>query len=200
MSGVAGADVGSVVVVGDITDPQRSAFSIVQCACTQTGLDRLRGVMTFGATKGHARREVPMPRFMIEELAALVSKKNQSDLVFVAPWGGVMRSQGFQRSVLADASTAMELEGFTPHMLRHTAASLAIASGADVKVVQTMLGHKSAIMTLDLYGHLFRDQLDTVADAMESARMATLTKKKPTHEESENVEKADTSGYELLEK
>ncbi|MFI0152580.1 tyrosine-type recombinase/integrase [Streptomyces lydicus] len=31
--------------------------------------------------------------------------------------------------------------GVTPHKLRHTAASLAIAAGADVKVVQTMLGH-----------------------------------------------------------
>ena len=42
--------------------------------------------------------------------------------------------------------------GFHPHELRHTAASLAIASGADVKIVQQMLGHKSATMTLDLYG------------------------------------------------
>ena len=49
---------------------------------------------------------------------------------------------------------------FHPHEFRHTAASLAIAAGADVKVVQQMLGHKSATMTLDLYGHLFADRLD----------------------------------------
>ncbi len=55
---------------------------------------------------------------------------------------------------------------------RHTAASLAIAAGANVKVVQTMLGHKSATMTLDLYGHLFENQLDEVADAMDAARAA----------------------------
>jgi len=36
--------------------------------------------------------------------------------------------------------------------MRHSAASLAIASGADVKVVEQMLGHKSATMTLDQYG------------------------------------------------
>jgi integrase len=60
----------------------------------------------------------------------------------------------------------------TPKDLRHTAASLAIASGANVKVVQAMLGHKSATMTFDLYGHLFGDQLDTVADAMHAARAA----------------------------
>lgn len=37
-----------------------------------------------------------------------------------------------------------------------------------------MLGHKSATMTLDLYGHLFPDRLDTVADALDAARSAAL--------------------------
>jgi len=37
-----------------------------------------------------------------------------------------------------------------------------------------MLGHKSATMTLDLYGHLFPDRLDTVADAMDAARRVAL--------------------------
>ena len=59
-----------------------------------------------------------------------------------------------------------------PHQLRHTAASLAIASGADVKVVQQMLGHASATMTLDTYGHLFEDRLDEVGDALDRARTA----------------------------
>lgn len=55
----------------------------------------------------------------------------------------------------------------------HTAASLAIASGAAVKVVQTMLGHASATMTRDLYGHVYADCLDEVADAMDAARRAS---------------------------
>jgi hypothetical protein len=50
--------------------------------------------------------------------------------------------------------------------------ALAIASGADVKVVQQMLGHSSATMTLDTYGHLFTDRLDEVATAMNAARAA----------------------------
>ena len=37
-----------------------------------------------------------------------------------------------------------------------------------------MLGHKSATMTLDQYGHLFGDRLDVVADAMDTARAAAL--------------------------
>jgi integrase len=54
-----------------------------------------------------------------------------------------------------------------PHGLRHSAASLAIAAGANVKVVQQMLRHATASMTLDLYGHLFPDQLDDVADRLD---------------------------------
>ncbi|NMM18098.1 MAG: tyrosine-type recombinase/integrase [Cellulomonas sp.] len=47
----------------------------------------------------------------------------------------------------------------TIHDLRHTAASRLIAAGADVKAVQTILGHASMTMAMamDLYGHLFSD-------------------------------------------
>lgn len=70
--------------------------------------------------------------------------------------------------------------GFHPHELRHTAASLAIASGADVKVVQLMLGHKTATMTLDLYGHLFPDRLDELADRFDDAVCVPGVNQEPT--------------------
>jgi len=54
-----------------------------------------------------------------------------------------------------------------PHDLRHTAALLAIVSGADARAVQSMLGHASAAMTLDLYAHLWDRSLDTVADRLD---------------------------------
>jgi integrase len=53
----------------------------------------------------------------------------------------------------------------TPHDLRHTAASLAVSAGANVKAVQKMLGHASAAMTLDIYADLFDDDLEAVATA-----------------------------------
>ena len=53
------------------------------------------------------------------------------------------------------------------------AASLAIAAGANVKVGQQMLGHATASMPLDLYGHLFPDQLDDVADRLDVIGRAT---------------------------
>ncbi|MFE9505171.1 tyrosine-type recombinase/integrase [Streptomyces anthocyanicus] len=73
----------------------------------------------------------------------------------------------------------------TPHKLRHTAASLAIASGADVNVVQTMLGHKSATLTLDTYGHLFPDRLDEVSKKMHKRRSKQLAKVKAKLEKAE---------------
>ena len=60
------------------------------------------------------------------------------------------------------------------HDLRHTCASLAIAAGADVKVLQRMLGHASAALTLDRYGHLLPGQAESVADRLDvMARQAT---------------------------
>jgi hypothetical protein len=52
----------------------------------------VEGVMTFGPTKGHERREVPIPRFLIDGLARHVAGKSADDLVFTvcrprrAPW------------------------------------------------------------------------------------------------------------------
>lgn len=63
----------------------------------------------------------------------------------------------------------------TPHDLRHTAASLAVSSGANVKAVQRMLGHASAAMTLDVYADLFDDDLEAVAQAMSKARSAAVS-------------------------
>lgn len=60
-----------------------------------------------------------------------------------------------------------------PHDLRHTCASLAIAAGADVKVLQRMLGHSSAVLTLDRYGHLFPGQAESVADRLDEMAEAS---------------------------
>jgi integrase len=58
------------------------------------------------------------------------------------------------------ATRSVGLARLTPHELRHTAASLAVAASATIKGVQQMLGHESATLTLDRYGHLFGDELD----------------------------------------
>ena len=114
-----------------------------------------------GTPKGHEKRAVPIPRFLVDQIADHVRGKAPDDLVFAGVrGGGALRGPIFRRAAFDRAAEASGMPGLHPHELRHTAASLAIAAGADVKVVQKMLGHKSATMTLDQYGHLFDDRLD----------------------------------------
>jgi integrase len=63
-------------------------------------------------------------------------------------------------------------EGPRLYDLRHTCASLLIAQGASVKAVQAQLGHATASITLDTYGHLFPSELKALADRLEQTRMA----------------------------
>ena len=65
-----------------------------------------------------------------------------------------------------------EFPRVTPHKLRNTAVSLAVQSGAHVKAIQRMVGHKNASMTLDVYADLFESDLEAVAENV--ARMWTL--------------------------
>jgi integrase len=74
-----------------------------------------------------------------------------------------------------DATTS-DFPAITPHALRHTCASLAISAGANVKVVQRLLGHATAAMTLDTYGHLMSDDLAGVATALGNAITAARNK------------------------
>ena len=127
----------------------------------------------WGTPKGHERREVPLPAFLVEALAEHIRGKEPDDLVFAGVrGGGALRAPIFRRAAFDRAAEAIGMPGLHPHELRHTAASLAIASGADVKLVQKMLGHKSATMTLDQYGHLFDDRLNDIADRLDAAARA----------------------------
>lgn len=110
-----------------------------------------------------------MPKLLLEGLEAQVAGKSRDDLVFPSPQGGYLRASNFRRGYFDRAAKSIGQPGFYPHELRHTAASLAIASGATVKSVQRMLGHASATLTLDRYGHLFPDELDAVALRLDEA-------------------------------
>lgn len=130
----------------------------------------VNGRMIFGSPKSHARRWVPVPRFLRDDLAVQLADRGPEDLVFPSGARTPLRVQSFRRWHFDRAAVAAGLAGLVPHELRHTAASLAIASGASIKGVQSMLGHASAAMTLDRYGHLFGDELDAVADRLDAAR------------------------------
>ena len=64
------------------------------------------------------------------------------------------RSVGWTKAI-----AALGMPDLRVHDLRHTAASVWLGAGADPKVVQRILGHASAAMTMDLYGHLIDHNL-----------------------------------------
>jgi integrase len=67
-------------------------------------------------------------------------------------------------------------DGLRFYDLRHTCASLLIAQGASVKAVQAQLGHTTASITLDTYGHLFPSEMDTFGDRLELVRDAAVAR------------------------
>ena len=83
--------------------------------------------------------------------------------------GTYLRVTTWKRRGVDRATRSVGIDGMTDprHDLRHTAASLSIASGASVKVVQHQLGHRSATLTLDVYGHLYGDDLDALSSALD---------------------------------
>jgi len=135
----------------------------------------------WGTPKNHQRREVPIPNFLTAELRDHVTGKQADELVFASIRTRQPLRVSTFRQTFGVAATAIGLPDLHPHQLRHTAASLAIASGADVKVVQQMLGHASATMTLDTYGHLLEDRLDEVATALDAARKIAQERRATLH-------------------
>ena len=121
-----------------------------------------------GAPKNHTARTVPVPAFVAGLLATELEDRGGDELAFPPPRGEYLAIENV-RHPFAKAVAAVGCPGVRLHDLRHTCASLAISAGANVKVVQRLLGHKTATLTLDRYGHLFPDDLDAVADAFDSA-------------------------------
>lgn len=138
-------------------------------------LDRA-GKKVLGTPKTHEKRAVPLPRFLVAELQELTAGQAQDAYVFQTPTGEALNDHNWRNRVFNLAADGADLAGLgvTPHKLRHTAASAAIGAGADVKVVQLMLGHKDATETLNTYGHLWPDRLDEVSAALETARKSAL--------------------------
>ena len=146
-----------------------------------------------GPTKNHSARTVPLPNFLAPLLATETQGRDGTDLVFPSRRGGyltlgevrwvfdpavktVRTAAKAQRQKEVDETGQAETPDFpviTPHQLRHTCASLAISAGANVKVLQTLLGHKTAMLTLDRYAHLFPDDLGHIAEAFDAAAQAT---------------------------
>lgn len=132
------------------------------------------GKIIVGTPKSHKVRSVPFPAFLTEPIAKLCERKTQDSIVFGSGDDHLrspdVRDGWFVNAKKRARNTDKTFPELTLHDLRHTAASLAISAGANVKAIQRMLGHASAAMTLDIYADLFDDDLDAVATALNQAK------------------------------
>jgi integrase len=96
---------------------------------------------------GHAKR------VLREQL--LARKPTAEGLVFPSPTGAIWQRNNFMVRVFRPAVKRADLAGLTFHDLRHTCASLLIATGANPLEVAAQLGHKDARLVFQRYGHLY---------------------------------------------
>lgn len=120
--------------------------------------------------KGNRTRKVPIPEKLMPRLCGIIGDRAGDDYLFRAPRGGRLDTRNWRNRVWAPALQAAgmdEIAGLVIHSLRHTYASLAIKNGADVKTVQSVMGHASAAETLDTYADLWPDRTGEVATAID---------------------------------
>jgi integrase len=118
------------------------------------------GALYVDTLKNRRARTVPLVEAVVPIVERWAAGKSASEWLFSAPGGGPLRESNWKRSVgWREAIAAIGRPELRVHDLRHTAASVWLGSGADPKVVQRVLGHASAAMTLDLYGHLIDQNL-----------------------------------------
>ncbi len=130
------------------------------------------GRMDVSAPKSRAsHRAVAVPASLRPMLVARTVGKSPDGLIFPAPDGGYLRNGNWRhRSGWAQAVTELGLIGVTPHDLRRTFGSLARSAGADLRWIQKAMGHESITTTARIYAHLYDDELDVVAAALDGLR------------------------------
>ncbi len=127
-----------------------------------------------------SRRRLHLPAAVVDVLRAHRARQAAQRLEFGEGWGGewVDLDLVFTSSVGTPLdphrvargikSIAVDVLGepWTPHEMRHTAASLLLAQNVPLKTVSEMLGHSSIRVTADVYGHLLEPAKTEAADAM----------------------------------
>ena len=124
-------------------------------------LGEVNGQLSFSPPKTAAgTRTIGLPSFVARALAMhidLYALPGGEGLVFPSADGHPMRRSNFRRRVWEPATSELAMTGFRFHDLRHTAATLAAASGTSLKALMARIGHSSAVAALR-YQHVIDGQ------------------------------------------
>ncbi|NVK54551.1 MAG: site-specific tyrosine recombinase XerD [Alteromonadaceae bacterium] len=119
--------------------------------------------------KGNKERLVPLGENAMDALQAYLSDarpalmKHQTDVVFVSKRGVQMTRQTFWHRIKYYAIKAGIQTELSPHTLRHAFATHLLNHGADLRVVQMLLGH-SDLSTTQIYTHVATERLQNLID------------------------------------
>ena len=141
---------------------------------------RAHGIRIKGPKTRKGRRTISLPASTVTELRAhwraqqeqrlaLGMGRAPADSPVLAAYDGRPQSPNAVTKAWPVAMAAIGMSGVTLHSLRHTHASMLVASGMDILTVSRRLGHSSPTITLGVYGHLVSGTDDRAADIMERA-------------------------------
>jgi integrase/recombinase XerC len=94
---------------------------------------------------------------------SVLTKKDLKGAVFLGKWGTQIAARSIERMIARYAREAGIDKKVTPHTLRHTFATHMLSGGADLKIVQELLGHAS-LSTTQVYTHITREQMKKIYD------------------------------------
>lgn len=119
--------------------------------------------------KGNKERYVPLDQIALDALLNYLNNAREefivqkTNYVFLNYKGSRMSRQGFFKFIKQLSLKCNIDKNVSPHTIRHTCATTLLRGGADIRVIQNILGH-SSVGTTEIYTHINRDELKDIYD------------------------------------
>lgn len=134
-----------------------------------TDIDSQRMLLKINQSKGNQHRYVPLPQNLVELLREYYKIYLPKVYLFQGEKGGMYSARSVQ-NILKKCLTKVNItKSVSVHTLRHTYATHLLEQGTDIRVIQTLLGHKN-LKTTQIYTHISSSVIEQVSSPLESIR------------------------------